>query len=36
MVVVTLKMTLCRTMSTKKSVKKSEKPRFYGENKLFS
>jgi hypothetical protein len=35
-VVVTLKVTSCRTMSkTKKKVKKSEKPRFYGQNKLF-
>jgi hypothetical protein len=33
-VLVTLKVTLCRTMS-KKKVKKSEKPRFYGQNKLF-
>jgi hypothetical protein len=31
---VTLKVTSCRTMS-KKKVKKSEKPRFYGQNKLF-
>jgi hypothetical protein len=30
-VVVTLKVTSCRTMS-KKEVKKSEKPRFYGQN----
>jgi hypothetical protein len=30
-VVVTLKVTSCRTMSKKKS----EKPRFYAENKLF-
>jgi hypothetical protein len=34
-VVVTLKVTSCRTMSKKKTVKKSEKPRFYGQNKLF-
>jgi hypothetical protein len=33
-VVVTLKVTSCGTMS-KKKVKKSEKPRFYGQNKLF-
>jgi hypothetical protein len=33
-VAVTLKVTSCRTMS-KKKVKKSEKPRFYGQNKLF-
>jgi hypothetical protein len=33
-VVVTLKVTSCRTMSTKKS-EKSEKARFYGQNKLF-
>ena len=33
-VVVILKVTSCRTMS-KKKVKKSEKPRFYGQNKLF-
>jgi hypothetical protein len=33
-ILVTLKVTSCRTMSTKK-VKKSEKPRFYGQNKLF-
>jgi hypothetical protein len=33
-VVVTLKVTLCRTMSQKKS-EKSEKPRFNGQNKLF-
>jgi hypothetical protein len=31
---VTLKVTSCRTMSKKKS-EKSEKPRFYGQNKLF-
>jgi HSP90 family molecular chaperone len=29
-----LKVTSCRTMS-KKKVKRSEKPRFYGQNKLF-
>jgi hypothetical protein len=34
-VVVTLKVMSCRTMSKKKKVKKSEKPRFYGQNKLF-
>jgi hypothetical protein len=34
-VVVTLKMTSCRTMSKKKKWKKSEKPRFYGPNKQF-
>jgi hypothetical protein len=34
-VVVTLKVTSCRTMSKKKRVKKSEKPRFYAQNKLF-
>jgi hypothetical protein len=33
-VAVTLKVMSCRTMS-KKKVKKSEKPRFYGQNKLF-
>jgi phosphomevalonate kinase len=33
--VVTLKVMSCRTMSKKKIVKKSEKPRFYGQNKLF-
>jgi hypothetical protein len=33
-VVVTLMVTSCKTMS-KKKVKKSEKPRFYGQNKLF-
>jgi hypothetical protein len=27
-------MTSCKTMSKKKKVKKSEKPRFYGQNKL--
>jgi hypothetical protein len=32
---VTLKVTSCRTMSKKKKVRKSEKPRFYGQNKLF-
>jgi hypothetical protein len=35
-VAVTLKVMSCRTMSKKKKVKKSEKPRFYGQNKLFS
>jgi hypothetical protein len=34
-IVVTLKVMSCRTMSKKKKVKKSEKPRFYGQNKLF-
>jgi hypothetical protein len=34
-VAVTLKVTSCRTMSQKKKVKKSEKSRFYGQNKLF-
>jgi hypothetical protein len=34
-VVVTLKVTSCRTMSNKKKVEKKEKPRFYGQNKLF-
>jgi hypothetical protein len=34
-VAVTLKVTSCRTMSKKKEVKKREKPRFYGQNKLF-
>jgi hypothetical protein len=34
-VAVTLKVTSCRTMSKKKKVNKSEKPRFYGQNKLF-
>jgi hypothetical protein len=34
-VLVTLKVTSCRTMSKKKS-EKSEKPRFYGQNKLLS
>jgi hypothetical protein len=34
-VVVTLKVTPCRTMSKKTKMKKSEKPRFYGQNKLF-
>jgi hypothetical protein len=34
-VAVTLKVTSCRTMSKKKKVKKSEKARFYGQNKLF-
>jgi hypothetical protein len=32
---VTLKVTSCKTMSNKIKVKKSEKPRFYGQNKLF-
>jgi hypothetical protein len=34
-VLVTLKVTSCRTMRKKEEVKKSEKPRFYGQNKLF-
>jgi hypothetical protein len=34
-VAVTLKVTSCRTTCKKKKVKKSEKPRFYGQNKLF-
>jgi hypothetical protein len=34
-VAVTLKVTSCKTMSKKKKVKKSEKPRFYEQNKLF-
>jgi hypothetical protein len=34
-IMVTLKVTSCKTMS-KKKVKKSEKPRFYEQNKLFS
>jgi hypothetical protein len=34
-IAVTLKATSCRTMSKKKKVKKSEKPKFYGQNKLF-
>jgi hypothetical protein len=33
-VAVTLKVTSCKTMSKKRS-EKSEKPRFYGQNKLF-
>jgi hypothetical protein len=33
-VAVTLKVTSCRTLS-KKKCEKSEKPRFYGQNKLF-
>jgi hypothetical protein len=34
-VAVTLKVTSYRTMSKKKKVKKSEKPRFYGQNERF-
>jgi hypothetical protein len=34
-VAVTFKVTSCRTMSKKKKVKKGEKPRFFGQNKLF-
>jgi hypothetical protein len=34
-VAITLKVTSCITMSKKKKVKKSEKPRFYGQYKLF-
>jgi hypothetical protein len=30
-----LKVTSCKTMRKKKKVKKSEKTRFYGQNKLF-
>jgi hypothetical protein len=33
-IAVTLKVTSCKTMSKKKKVKKSEKPRFYWQNKL--
>jgi hypothetical protein len=33
-VAITLKVTSCRTMN-KKKMKKSEKPRFYGQKKLF-
>jgi hypothetical protein len=31
---ITFKVTSCRTMSKNKKVKKGEKPRFYGQNKL--
>jgi hypothetical protein len=34
-VAVTLKVTSCRTMRKRKKLKKTEKPRFYGQNKLF-
>jgi hypothetical protein len=34
-IAVTLKVTSCKSMRKKKKVKKSEKPRFYGQNKLF-
>jgi hypothetical protein len=34
-IAVTLKVMSCRTMSNQKKVEKSEKPRFYGQNKLF-
>jgi hypothetical protein len=34
-VVMTLKVMSCRTMRKEKKVKKSEKPRFFGQNKLF-
>jgi hypothetical protein len=34
-IAITLKVTSCGTMSKKKTVKKSEKPRFNGQNKLF-
>jgi hypothetical protein len=34
-VAVTLKVTSCKTISKKKEMKKSQKPRFYGQNKLF-
>jgi hypothetical protein len=33
---ITLKVTSCKTISKKKKVRKSEKPRFYGQNKLLS
>jgi hypothetical protein len=32
---VTLKVTSCKTMRKKEKSEKSEKPRFYGQNKLF-
>jgi hypothetical protein len=35
-IAVTLKVTSSKTMRKKTQVKKSEKPRFYGQNKLFS
>jgi hypothetical protein len=35
-VVITLNMTSCRTMSNKKQGVTNEKPRFYGQNKLLS
>jgi hypothetical protein len=36
-ITITLKVTSCKTMrKEKKKVKKSEKPRFYGQNKLLS
>jgi hypothetical protein len=35
-IAVTLKVTSCKTMSKKKKGKKREKPRFYGQNKVFS
>jgi hypothetical protein len=34
MVAVTLKVTSCKTMSKRKKVKKSEKTKFYRQNKL--
>jgi hypothetical protein len=34
-ITVTLKVTSCRTMSKKEKVKRSEKPKFYRQNKLF-
>jgi hypothetical protein len=34
-VVVTLKVTSCKSMRRKNKMKKNEKPRFYGQNKLF-
>jgi hypothetical protein len=34
-IAVTLKVASCRTMSKKKKVKKSEKPRFYGQTNYF-
>jgi hypothetical protein len=36
MVAVILKVTSYKIMSKKKKVKQSEKPRFYGQNKLLS
>ena len=34
-IAVTLKVTSCRSMNQRKKVKKGEKPRFYGQNKIF-